>query len=495
MLAADLRRELDNLWTKFWAGGLPNPLIAIDQINLLLFLRRLQDVDAQQDARASGRKDEHTSIFAGKAEKCRWAWWSNLPADQMYAHVQQEVVPWMRGLAEGADEATKNLVRDANLLIPSPGLLAETVATIDRLKIGDRNVDVQGDLYEYLLRHLQMAGQLGQFRTPRHIIRAIVEMVDPKLGETVIDPACGTAGFLIAAHQHVLAAGTSSQFLKYDEFGTPEQLLGDLYNDKQWTVLRDPPLTGYDIDSQMARIATMNLILHGVSQPKIQYANALGKDFSHAERARVILANPPFAGSIDKDEISADFKTNTKKTELLFLELFLDLLEPGGRAGVIVPDSVLFSAQKAHVVLRKRLLEKNTLHAVISLPPGTFKPYTNSSCGVLLFQKGGSTQTIWMYYVRADGYSLDDKREPIGENDLPDLVTKWPKREESERSFNVSLEQIEEWDYDLSVETYAPFEMPALPYRERDSAQRAAAEAASALATRLKKLDLDGDGS
>jgi type I restriction enzyme M protein len=285
MLAVDLRKKLDNLWDKFWAGGLPNPLIAIDHINLLLFLRRLEDVDAQQAARAEGRDAKHVSIFEGDAKECRWSWWSNLPADQMYAHVQQQVIPWMRGLAKESDEATKNLVRDANLLIPSPALLAESVATIERLKIGDRNVDVQGDLYEYLLRHLQMAGQLGQFRTPRHIIRAIVELVDPKLGETVIDPACGTAGFLIAAHQHVLAAGTSPEFIKHDELGAPQQLLGDRYNDRQWQVLREPPLLGYDVDAQMARIGTMNLILHGIGHPKIQYANSLGKDFSHAGRA------------------------------------------------------------------------------------------------------------------------------------------------------------------------------------------------------------------
>jgi type I restriction enzyme M protein len=491
MLEPELRIEIDRLWDKFWAGGLPNPVVAIDQMNLLLFLRRLEDLDAQRLARGKGRQDGYESIFSGEAEECRWSWWSNLPAQQMYDHVQQVVIPWMRRFGQERGGATSNLVRDASLVIPSAPLLSEAVATIDRLRISDRNVDVQGDIYEYMLLQLQTAGQLGQFRTPRHVIRAIVEMVDPKIGESVFDPACGTGGFLIGAHQHVLAAGTSPEFIQYDEAGTPEHLLGDRYSEKQWEVLRDPPLYGFDVDAQLVRIGTMNLILHGIGEPKVEYANPLGKAYSHAPRAHVVLANPPFAGSIDKSDVSEDFKTNSTKTELLFLELFIDLLIPGGRAGVIVPEGVLFGSQKAPTQLRKRLLENNLLHAVVSLPPGTFRPYTNSSCAALLFSKGGPTSEVWMFDVQADGYSLDDRREPVPDNDLPELLTRWPNRETGPRSFTVSASDIEDWGYDLSVSTYAPFDMPAVPYEEPQDAYSATTEAIDRLQRAL--LSIEGE--
>lgn len=481
MLEGELRREVDALWDKFWAGGLPNPLVAIDQVNLLLFLRRLEELDAQRAAQAERRGEDFVSVFAGEAEENRWSWWSNLPAAEMYAHVQREVIPWMRTLGGRGDVATRNLVREANLLIPTPALLAEAVATIERLRITDRNVDTQGDIYEYMLLGLQTAGQLGQFRTPRHIIRAIVELVEPRLGETVIDPACGTGGFLIGAHQHVLALGTSPEFITYDEIGTPQQLVGDRYSEEQWAVLRDPPLIGYDVDAQLVRIATMNMILHGLHDPTIEYANALGTTFSHAPRAEVVLANPPFSGKLDQADVSDEFQTRTRKTELLFLQLFSDLLLPGGRAGVIVPDSVLFSTQATTVRIRRRLLEENMVHAVVSLPQGVFRPYTDSSCGIIVFQKGGATERVWMYDVRSDGYSLDDRRQPVPENDLPKMLGAWKARAEGDQSVVVPMETIKDWNYDLTVDTYLPFEMPRLEYAKPADAVEAAVQAAARL--------------
>jgi len=477
MLAADLRGEVDALWAKFWAGGLPNPLSAIDQLNLLLFLRRIEQIDTHNTARAKSRGETHASIFVGH-EDCRWSYWTHLaPAQKAFDHVQQVVMPWMRGLGAQDELATRNLVRDAALLIPTPNLLAEAIAGIERLRITDRNVDTQGDIYEYMLLQLQTAGALGQFRTPRHIIRAIVEMVDPKIGESVLDPACGTAGFLIAAHQHVLAAGTSSELLSYDEFGAPEHLLGDKYSEKQWEVLRKPPLRGIDVDPQLARIATMNLLLHGISSPDVRHLNALGTGLKHSRQVNVILANPPFAGTIDKEDVSDEFATNSKKTELLFVELFVDLLTAGGRAGVIVPEGVLFNSQKAYIKSRKRLLEENTLQAVVSLPAGAFRPYTGSSCAVLVLRQGGTTRDVWMYDVKADGYSLDDKRQPVVDNDLPDLLKAWPGRDTTDRSFTVSAKEVSDNGYDLSVDTYAPFELQPVDYgTPADLAAQAASE-------------------
>lgn len=464
MLEAGLRAEVDALQAKFWSGGLPNPLTGIDQLNLLLFLRRVEQIDTQNVARSKGSESQYVSIFHG-AENCRWSHWTHIaPAQAMFDHVQRTVIPWMRKLGNSGDAATKNLVRDAALLIPTPNLLAEAVASIERLRITDRNVDTQGDIYEYMLQQLQTAGALGQFRTPRHLIRAIVAMVDPKLGESVIDPACGTGGFLIAAHQHVLAAGTSPELLTHDAMGAPEHLLGDKYSEAEWKVLRQPPLRGIDVDPQLTRIATMNLLLHGVLTPAITQSNALGVAFPHKRQANIILANPPFAGSIDPDDVSESFTTKSKKTELLFMELFLDILTLGGRAGAVVPEGVLFNSQRAFVNIRKRLLEENNLQAVVSLPAGAFRPYTGSSCAVLIFRQGGRTEDVWMYDVRADGFSLDDKRMPVPENDLPDLLRRWTSREESDRSFSVPASEIADNGYDMAVDTYAPFELEPVNY-------------------------------
>lgn len=453
MLDQGLRKKVDLLWDKFWAGGLANPFMAIDQMNFLIFLKRLEDIDQLSTQRAAAQNEKHSSIFEGAGAKARWSYWSHLEGQEMFSHVRDFVFPWLKKISV-KQQNFETFMKDAMFLIPKPSLLVEAVTLIEDLAITDRNVDTQGDIYEYMLGKLNVAGQAGQFRTPRHIIRAMVQMVDPKPGEPVIDPACGTGGFLIAAAQHIIGSHTSPEFLSYDEGGAPHGLVGDKLSSKQWQWLKNDGLVGFDFDLSMVRIATMNMVLHGLDSPKVAYADSLGKQFSHKERAQVILANPPFAGSLDAEDVSPDFKTKTKKTELLFVQLFIDLLVSGGRAAAIVPDGFLFSMTKAHIAIRERLVEDIRLDGVVSLPPGTFKPYTNASCGILLFTKGGTTADVWMYDVTADGYSLDDKRLPIDDNDLPHLVQSWAKREITDRSFVVSVEQLRKNDYDLSVPSY-----------------------------------------
>jgi len=457
VLDQGLRRKVDALWDKFWAGGLPNPLMAIDQMNYLIFLNRLEAIDDLEARRADARGEKHESIFEGEAKECRFSFWKNLPAEEMFGYVQSVVFPWMKGLAPD-NHAFTSFMRDAAFLIPKPSLLVEAVNVIDELRITDRNIDTQGDIYEYMLRQLNVAGQIGQFRTPRHIIRAIVQMADPGIGELVVDPACGTAGFLVAAFQHVVATATSEEFLTYDEEGVPQGAVGDKLSREQWAWLREEGLEGYDLDPSMVRIAAMNMVLHGVDRPKVAYADSLGKGFSHAARANVVLANPPFSGSVDPSDISDEFRVKTKKTELLFVDLIEQMLVPGGRAAVIVPDSVLFSRQaKAHSELRRRLVEECDLQAIVHLPSGVFRPYSTKATGVLFFTKGGRTETVWMYGIRADGYSLDDRRLPISDNDLTDLLEKWERRAEGANSLVVTADAIRDNDYDLSLNTYLPF--------------------------------------
>lgn len=451
MLDPDLRKQIDALWDKFWSGGLANPLMAIDQINYLIFLNRLEASDDLAARRAKSRGDRHKSVFAGN-EKCRWSYWSHLSAEQMHSHVQSSVFPWMKKLAP-ENHAFTSFMRDATFLIAKPSLLVEAVAVLDNLKIADRNLDTLGDIYEYMLSKLGVAGQIGQFRTPRHLIRLLVALVDPKLGQTVIDPACGTAGFLIAADQHIKAAHTSPEFLSEDEEGALQGVRADKLSAKQRRALQNA-LIGFDFDPTMVRIAAMNMVLHGIEQPHVAYADALGKGFDHSPRAHVVLANPPFSGSIDVADISEDFAIETGKTELLFLELILDLMLPGGKAAVIVPDGVLFTRQRAYERIRERLVTKNQLEAVISFPTGVFRPYAGVKTSALVVTKGGSTNSVWMYDLRADGYSLDDKRVKVDGNDIPHLLEMWPERATSDRSFTVEVERLREQGYELTPSAY-----------------------------------------
>ncbi len=464
-----LRSKVDALWDKFWSGGISNPLSAIEQMSYLIFLKRIEDMDDTRAASARRRSTPFTSLFdnpigwkTGDIDRtqCRWSYWSQLPGERMLKHVRDNVFEFLRTLGGETSTFTQHM-QDAVFIIPKASLLQEAVKIIEEMHISEQNIDVQGDLYEYLLRQLTMAGKNGQFRTPRHIIRMITKLVNPQIGQKVCDPAGGTGGFLVAAYEHILEANTSPDILEYDEDGKPHHLIGDKIADKRLqTFLKSHALTGYDFDPTMVRIGAMNLMLHGIDNPNFIWTDTLSKTFTEKGLYDVIIANPPFKGSIDKNDINPRFKVKTTKTELLFLELMIDLLVMGGRCGVIVPDGVLFGGSNAHVDVRKRLLDACKLEGVISMPSGVFKPYAGVSTAVLIFQKGGITDNVWFYDMQADGFSLDDKRNRVAENDIPDLVAQWQQRataagaDRSQKCFMVPVDEIRANKHDLSISRY-----------------------------------------
>jgi type I restriction enzyme M protein len=365
------------------------------------------------------------------------------------------------------------------------------VSIIDELSITSRNQDVQGDIYEYLLSELNQAGKAGQFRTPRHIIRMMVKLVDPKLGEKICDPACGTAGFLIGAYEHILETNTSKDIIKYDkEGGHPHNLVGDKITDKKhWELLKRNTFYGFDFDATMVRIASMNMILHGIEHPNIKYADTLAKSFQQKPYYDAILANPPFTGSIDTSDIHDALKLKTSKTELLFLELFYNLLNVGGRAAVIVPNGVLFGSSTAHKQVRQLLLEKCRLDAVISMPAGVFQPYSGVGTAVLVFTKGDKTDSVWFYDMQADGYSLDQKRDFIdGKGDIPDIVSKFPERKKSKQSIVVPFSEIKKNGYNLSISQYREVEHEEITYQKPDKIIDKVLKMEEDIVNELKKL-------
>ena len=357
MLDSTLKLKINLLWDKFWSGGISNPLQAIEQMSYLIFMKRLEDQDVarQQNAKLLGKK--YDSLFKAN-EDCKWSKWTQMPAEAMFEHVRDSVFPFLRKVNGGEKSVYSKYMKDSSFTIPTPSLLTEAVKIINDMHIKEQNRDTQGDIYEYLLSQLQTAGKNGQFRTPRHIIRMMIEILDPKFGDRICDPACGTAGFLVASYEHILRGNTSKDLLKENN------LAGDKMNDAQWQVLREESLYGYDFDQTMVRISLMNLMMHGISSPNIDQKNTLSKRYNEANQYEVVLANPPFKGSIDESEIGENFRTKTKKTELLFLELMFNLLRNGGRCAVIVPDGVLFGNSKAHRKIREMLLDRCRLDAV-----------------------------------------------------------------------------------------------------------------------------------
>ncbi len=465
MLAADLKSQINKLWDRFWAGGIANPLTAIEQISYLIFMKRLEDLDNVDKKRAEARGEKYKSVFDGFIEvnnikidkgKCRWSHWKHFNAEEMTIHVRDKVFPFLKSIQKGNDGEFSKQMQEAIFMIPKPSLLQEAVKIIDDLNITARNQDIQGDLYEYLLSELNQAGKSGQFRTPRHIIRMMVELINPQLGEKICDPACGTAGFLINAYQYILKVNTSKDLIQYDEEGVAHNLIGNnIVDKKHWNLLKQNTLYGYDFDATMARIASMNMILHGIEHPHIVRFDALSKTFEQKADYDIILANPPFTGSIDKGDVHDSLKTVTTKTELLFLELFYNLLDKGGRCAVIVPNGVLFGSSNAHLQIRKLLTEKCQLEAVISMPSGVFKPYSGVGTAVLVFTKSGKTSNVWFYDMKSDGYSLDDKRDVIdGKGDIPDIVKKYKTKEAGANSLVVSFDDIKNNDYNLSISRY-----------------------------------------
>ena len=432
MLAdSKLRSQIDSLWDKLWSGGLSNPLDAIEQLSFLFFLKQLdeREQDAERAAKKRGQKFE--PLFTNR--ELRWSYWSQLPGDKAIAIVKENVFPFLKKVGAKTGSFGEHMAT-AEFKINKPSLLIEACRAIDEMQISSQNQDVQGDLYEYLLSRLNTAGTNGQFRTPRHIIRMMVQMIDPKAGERVIDPAAGTCGFLVNAWQHLLETHTDRRDLRYDEEGWPHGLTGSKLKPNEWKFSQGEAFTGYDSDSGMTmlRIGSMNLMLHGLTAPRFHYTDTLSKAFTEESQYDVVLANPPFKGAIDASDVNPTLPTKVKKTEILFLHLFLRLLDNGGRGAVIVPDGVLFGSSNAHVDARKKLIEENRLDAVISMPSGVFRPYAGVSTAILFFTKGAKTERIWFYDMEHDGFSLDDKRLRVPESDIVDVLECWRNRNEKQ---------------------------------------------------------------
>jgi len=424
-----LKSKVDSLWDKLWSGGLSNPLDAIEQFSFLLFLKRLEEGEEDRERRARHRKEQYKPVF--KDSELRWSYWTNLKAEEALKIVKERVFPFVKTLGGEGGSFAEQMV-NAEFKINKPSLLIEACKMIDQMQISSQNQDVQGDLYEYLLSKLNTAGTNGQFRTPRHIIRMMVKIVGPRPGERMCDPAAGTCGFPVNVYQHILETHTRPTNLTIDEDGFPHGLIGEKLSKEEHEFLQSSAITAFDNDSGMTmlRIGSMNLMLHGIERPHFTYADTLSKAFTEEKKYDLILANPPFKGAIDSSDVNPTLPTKVKKTEILFLHLFLRLLEVGGRAAVIVPDGVLFGTSNAHTEMRRKLVEENRLDAVISMPSGVFKPYAGVSTAVLVFTKGAATEKIWFYDMEHDGFSLDDKRQKVSANDIPDILDCWKNRHE-----------------------------------------------------------------
>lgn len=462
MITTQQKSDIDRLWTEFWTGGIANPLTVIEQISFLMFARLLDVMETTGERRAERTKKPFKGRFNGPSDQRRWKNFKQKDGPEMLRVVREDVFAHFRKLNGGTTFA--EYMEGAQLMIQSPRLLVSAVNMIDALPITEG--DAKGDLYEYLLSKLTTAGINGQFRTPRHIIRFMVELLQPKPTESVGDPACGTAGFLVGVMQYLLETHTSAKGRIKGE-GGETIYTGDLlepYRDH----IQSGMFHGFDFDATMLRIASMNLMLHGVDNPDIHYQDTLSNSFPEKFPKQatggfdVILANPPFKGSLDEGDVHPTLTraVKTKKTELLFLALILRMLKKGGRSATIVPEGVLFGSSKAHTALREILVKENQLEAVISLPSGVFKPYAGVSTAILVFARGGKTDNVFFYDVGADGFSLDDRRNTINENDLPDALARWRRKsatkdtDRTAKHFMVTLKEIEEKDFDLSINRY-----------------------------------------
>ncbi len=476
-IRTEVKSKIDGIWSKFWSGGIANPLNAIEQITALIFLKMLNDKDNQKIAQSSFIGEEYNSIFDVQInpedeednrtyKMAKWDNFKELDSETMLHTVRDVAFAFIKTYNEGS-EFNKSM-KDLAFIITKPSLLSETVASLDtvfELLEEDDNgfMDSLGDMYEYLLSEISSSGKNGQFRTPRHIIKMITQLVDPQIGEKVFDPSCGTAGFLVSAYTYMLQPYTPKD----------GKLGANLTDSDLWDTLSEKTFFGNDSDISMIRISMMNMMLHDIEKPDIKQIDTLSKRYNEKDKYQVVLANPPFKGSIDKEDKSEVFKINSTKTELLFVDLISRVLDIGGRAGVIIPDGVLFGSSKAHKTLRQNLLENNELKAVISMPSGVFKPYAGVSTAVLIFVKGGSTSKVWFYDMQTDGYSLDDKRNKQEENDIPDILEQYKNKENSsytnsKKHFFVDVAEIVENDYDLSINRYKTIEYEEIIYPPTD---------------------------
>lgn len=476
MITGELKNRIDSLWDDFAAGGIVNPLTVIEQITYLMFIHDLDEADNKGSMEAMMLGISHESIFKDEVEvegrtvdgkQLKWSVFQDFPAEKMFDVVKNEVFPFIINLHNDRESAYSKYMSDAIFMIPTPLLLSKVVEKLSDLfrmmketKLDKE--DVRGDVYEYLLSKLNTAGRNGQFRTPRHIIKMMVELMQPKPDEIICDPACGTSGFLIAASEYLMEDEERKREVLFDK-DNKEHYLNHMFH-------------GYDMDRTMLRIGAMNMMAHGIDNPCIEYKDSLSDQNEDKNKYSLVLANPPFKGSLDYDIVSPDLLKicKTKKTELLFVTLFLRMLKIGGRCACIVPDGVLFGSSKAHKSIRKEIVENNRLEAVISMPSGVFKPYAGVSTAILIFTKteAGGTDHVWFYDMQNDGLSLDDKRSPIEENDIPDIIRRFHhldgemERKRTEQSFMVPKEDIVENDYDLSINKfkeveYVPVEYPS----------------------------------
>jgi type I restriction enzyme M protein len=507
MITGPLKSKIDKLWEEFWTGGITNPLTVIEQITFLIYARML-DMNEQADEKREARTGrQFNRRFADYEQHLRWQNFRHLGADKLYKLVKDELFPYFAESSASTVTASEegslfaDFMKDAQLMIQKQSLLVKAVEMVNELPLD--NADTKGDLYEYLLSKLTTAGINGQFRTPRHIIRTMVEMLDPSVNSRICDPACGTGGFLVNSYEYLLQKYTSPEAIErepvVDADGKPvldangEQQVnllyaGDLITPEQRQHIDTNMFYGFDFDSTMLRVAAMNLVMHGIRQPDIHYQDTLSQSFKErypeeaSEGFDIILANPPFKGSLDEEDVCPNVlrKVKTKKTELLFVAQIENMLKIGGQSATIVPDGVLFGSSKAHQQLRSQLVEHNQLEAVISLPSGVFKPYAGVSTAILIFTKGGSTNNVWFYDVQADGFSLDDKRNPIKDNDLPDLLTQYrayqqavssnaslaPWQDKTQQAFIVSKDAIVAQNYDLSINRYKEVVYEAQTYED-----------------------------
>ena len=484
MITGVIKNKIDKIWTDIWAGGITNPLTVIEQLTYLMFIRSLdeKEIETEEFAHSMGMEaDEADLIFPQSAvgQSMRWSKFKDRDSREIFEIISQRVFPAVKKMKYGklpdfdengelieieedtesgnSQTAFSKYMDSAVFLIPNAQILQKIITGLDDLYIHDlADLDMQGDLYEYMLGKLSTAGQNGQFRTPKHIREMMVELVAPTPDDIICDPACGTAGFLVSSAEYIRR--------HYENTMT----------DEQWENFANKTFSGYDTDYTMLRIAAMNLMLHSITNPDIDYKDSVSKQNNVSNKYTVCLANPPFKGTVDAESIHDNLKavTNTKKTELLFLALFLRLMQKGGRCACIVPDGVLFGSSKAHKSIRKELIENHQLKAVISMPSGVFKPYAGVSTAVLVFVKteAGGTENVWFYDMKADGFSLDDKRSEIAENDIPDIIARFhnldgeTNRERTEQSFFVPKQEIVDNDYDLSINKYKKTEYVAVEY-------------------------------
>ena len=479
---AQLKSLIDKLWNNFWSGGISNPLTAIEQITYLIFMKRLDDLDAKRERDAEFTGEKYTSRFAGKfkipgtekefinKQELRWSVFKHKPADEMLFHIQSKVFPFLKELNGQTSPFTKHMA-NAVFIMPKASLLVEAISIIeqifteierDAVEGGQSFQDIQGDVYEMLLSEIATSGKNGQFRTPRHIIKLMAELVAPQLGQRIADPACGTGGFLLGAYQYILTDLVRKKDpgkLQQDEDGFERAAISAVLTQKVKDIL-DNSFIGYDIDHTMVRLGLMNMMMHGIDEPKIDYKDTLSKTYNEDSLYDIVLANPPFTGNIDKGDINKGLTLPTTKTELLFVERIFTMLKMGGTAAVIVPSGVIQNSGKAFEAARKLIIEKAELKAVIAVPSGVFKPYAGVSTAILIFTKGGETAHTFFYNMLADGYTLDDKRSKIAETDLADIVKRFQSRntkKDSDRTgqyFMVPKKEIVENNYDLNLSAY-----------------------------------------